>query len=55
MRNKFRSNRRCKFESLCQLLRRHSLEAIRHYACIEQCPRTLRAAAITVLRERHAS
>lgn len=52
---KFKSGRRRKFESLCQLLRRHALKEIQHYACIPQYPRTLRAAALTVLRERHAS
>lgn len=53
--SKFKSSRRRKFESLCQLLRRHALAEVKHYANIAQYPRTLRAAALAVLRERHAS
>ncbi len=53
--SKFKSGRRRKFESLCKLLRRHAIDEVRHYVNEGQYPRTLRAAALTVLRERHAS
>lgn len=52
--SKFKSGRRRKFESLCQMLRRHALKEVQHYMILAY-PRTLRAAALTVLRERHAS
>lgn len=48
---KHRSARRRKLESLLQLLRRHKDEEVRHYLCCPY-PRTLRLAAIIVLRER---
>lgn len=51
----FKSGRRRKFESLCQMLRRHALNEVKHYVNVAQYPRTLRAAALAVLRERHAS
>ncbi len=53
--SKFKSGRRRKFESLCQMLRRHALKEVQHYVNVAQYPRTLRAAALAVLRERHAS
>ena len=43
-----------KFDALLSMLRRHTIPEVRHYAVIPQYPRTLRAAAITVLRERDA-
>lgn len=52
--SKFKSGRRRKFDSLLRMLWRHTTNEVRHYACIPQYPRTLRAAAITVLRDRGA-
>lgn len=52
--SKFKSGRRRKFESLCHMLRRHALKEVQHYVNVAQYPRTLRAAALTVLRERGA-
>lgn len=49
---KHRSARRRKLDSLIQLLRRHNNEEVRHYLCCAQYPRTLRYAALMVLRER---
>ncbi len=52
--SKFRSGRRRKFECLCQMLRRHASKEVQHYVNVAQYPRTLRAAALSVLRERGA-
>lgn len=49
---KHRSARRRKVDSLLQILRRHTNREVRHYLCVPQYPRTLRFAALTVLRER---
>ena len=51
----FKSARRRKFESLFRMLQRHPTEQVRHYFCIGQYPRTLRLAALAVLRERKAA
>ncbi len=52
---KHKSARRRKLESLLQLLRRHQTHEVQHYLCVAQYPRTLRFAALTVLRERSAT
>lgn len=49
---RYQSRRRRKVESLLQLLRRHTNREVQHYLCVPQYPRTLRFAALTVLRER---
>ncbi len=51
----FKSTRRRKFESLLRLLQRHPTQEVKHYVDVPQYPRTLRFAALTILRERHAS
>ena len=48
---KHRSARRQKLESLLRLLRRHNTDEVKHYL-IPAYPRTLRIAAVIVLRER---
>lgn len=50
--SKYQSTRRRKFDTLQRHLARYPTEHVRSYACIAQYPRTLRAAAIAVLRMR---
>ena len=53
--HRYVSARRRKFEALLSMLRRHTIPEVRHYAVIQEYPRTLRAAALVALREKGAA